>query len=131
MNYQYVEIYDYSGLRLAATSIQIADWMDQADADAAAAEAVTQWASENGMAYDNLAWEWIDHTPINFSPFATNVLTWVDRDGLITPDGLSVKIGRSMGGEFVVYVGDQVVGRTIDNNGASYLLNQRNVGLRR
>jgi hypothetical protein len=128
MEIHHIEIYDRSSRR-KTIGVPVYAWMDQVDADAAAAEAVTRWASENGLAYDDLDWAWVAHVPINFSPFATNVLTWVDRDGLITPDGRPVKITRaSRGCAFIISVDNQVVGWANDNVGASFLLNQRNVG---
>ena len=68
------------------------------------------------------------HVQINFSPFSTNVLDWVDKDGLTTPSGEPVKVTRS-GINFVIRINGAVVYEGMDNTGASYQLNMRQVGL--
>ena len=67
------------------------------------------------------------HHEINFSPFATNVLDWVDKSGLQTPDGQPVHITRN-GMAFVIWFkGDKR--ETYDNLEASYILNSNEVGV--
>jgi hypothetical protein len=67
--------------------------------------------------------------PINFSPFAYNVLNAVGRTDLITPDGKSVSVERS-GMDFVICIEGVEVARTPDNLSASYVLNMREVGVK-
>ena len=67
-------------------------------------------------------------TEINFSPFASNVLDYVNAEGLQTIRGEKVTISRDRL-EFVITVDGKEAGRTDDNLSASYILNSMEVGL--
>lgn len=62
-------------------------------------------------------------TPINVSPFQTNVLDLVTRPALVTGKGEAVMIRRSMSGEFVILVAGHCSFTTYDNIEASRYLN--------
>lgn len=67
------------------------------------------------------------HCPINVSPFATNVLDLVGRQGLCTPDGRAISVSRSSS-DFVVRVEGEAPFTTPDNIVASRFLNSFEVG---
>lgn len=69
------------------------------------------------------------HRPINFSPFANNVLDYLGRQ-LQTPDGTEVIITKPMT-EFVVKFNGITVFESNDNIAVSYFLNQREVGVKK
>ena len=71
----------------------------------------------------------MDHYPINFSPYAINVLDCVGQQNLVTPDGQPVSIRQDMRGWFIIQIGDERM-ETPDNLQASYILNQREVGIK-
>lgn len=64
---------------------------------------------------------------INFSPFANNVLDWIDRPNLVTFDGRPVKLTRN-GMKFIVVIGEEKVYEGTSNLSASYALNMNRVG---
>jgi len=66
------------------------------------------------------------HYPINFSPFATNVLDVIERNDLFTPNGTHVTIRRASYG-FVIDIGQKHY-ETNDNLQASYILNIHETG---
>ena len=58
---------------------------------------------------------------ITVSPFATNILSLVDRDNLVTVDGDDVKITRNMRGDFILVVGNNRVEKTSNIEASAYL----------
>lgn len=68
------------------------------------------------------------HRPINFAPYATNVLDCVGREDLFTPDGRKVTIAR-YGMGFQIHVLGDAPYYTDNNLSASYYLNMREVGV--
>ena len=69
------------------------------------------------------------HVEINFSPFATNVLDWVDKPGLTRPDGTPVKVTRDRS-VFVITIGEKRLTAS-SNVEASYILNSCQAGINR
>lgn len=67
------------------------------------------------------------HHPIQFNPFTNNVLDYVGREDLITPDGDSVKIVCRMGGGFDVTIKGKTE-KNFNNLAASAWLNKHHVG---
>ena len=67
------------------------------------------------------------HQEINFSQFKSNVLDFVDRKDLVTPDGDKVLITRQYM-DFKIVIGNKVH-ITPYNSQASYILNSAQVGI--
>lgn len=68
---------------------------------------------------------------IDFSPFRNNVLDYVGRIDLQTPNGTEVQIKKDMfGGGFTVIIGSKTFGPKMSNVEASYVLNAHQVGVR-
>jgi len=68
-------------------------------------------------------------TEINFSPYAENIIDYVDNPNLSTPDGTKVRI-HMFNLHFSIHIGD-TVHEISDNLAASYLLNINQVGVNR
>ncbi len=68
------------------------------------------------------------HHPLNFSPFATNVLDCVGRADLLTRDGRAVRIENHVRG-FEIYLDGKLECETPINTSASYFLNSLEVGV--
>ena len=67
------------------------------------------------------------HQEINFSPYANNVLDFIDRKNLVTPQGDIVRITRD-GMKFKIMIGNMPF-YTYYNIQASYILNSAQVGI--
>ena len=67
------------------------------------------------------------HKEINFSPYANNVLDFIDRDDLVTPTGEAVSITRQ-GMDFKIQIGAHH-SIAYSNHDASYVLNTHQVGI--
>jgi hypothetical protein len=68
------------------------------------------------------------HRAIDFGPRWNNVLDFIGRDDLRTPDGTPVKIHQNMHAWFVIQIGDKRM-ETPSNVEVSYILNQHEVGV--
>ncbi len=66
--------------------------------------------------------------PINFSPFAQNVLDYVGRENLRTASGKVVAIYQT-GSGFDIFIDGTSVAQDVDNLQASYILNTNEVGI--
>lgn len=67
------------------------------------------------------------HQEINFSPYANNVMDFIDHGNLVTPKGDKVRITRR-GTQFIIVIGEKVHS-TSYNAQASYILNSAQVGI--
>ena len=65
---------------------------------------------------------------IDVSPFTTNILDLIDSPGLVTKDGTSVFVSRTMRGDFVINIGGEIT-VTDSNTYASGILNNAVVGM--
>jgi len=70
----------------------------------------------------------VTHHPIDFHPWRNNILDYMDRADLVTPNGTPVVL-RRQGLNFFVQVGNMEPVITDNNGVASYVLNQYEVGI--
>ncbi len=54
MNVEYVDLFDMDDNKVGTAEAEIGEWMDEIDVLSAKMEAVTVWASDNGMSVDEL-----------------------------------------------------------------------------